>query len=170
MKKLNRKGFTLVELLAVIIILAIVVGISIPAITNVINDAKNNSLGVAADAAEKYIGDQYSLMAVDASMTDAAFKKLVTTYGAQTITLNAASTTIEEAELKKQQNLIKSMGFQLEDVSQVQIKIKADDTVCVTVKKIPKTSQYYTTEYWNGTSPRKDADGKVIAKNTSKSC
>ena len=166
MKKLNNKGFTLVELLAVIIILAIVVGISIPAITNVLSDSKNNALGVATDAAEKYIGDQYSLMSIDASMADAAFKKIVTGYGTQTITLYTTSTTLSDTELKNQQNFIKAMGFQLEDVSQVQIKIKSDDSVCVTVKKIPKTSKYYTTEYWSGTSPKADSG----TKNTSKSC
>ena len=73
MKRLNNKGFTLVELLAVIIILAIVVGISIPSITNIINDSKNNSLGVAVDAAADYLTDQYSYMNIDYNTATTAF-------------------------------------------------------------------------------------------------
>ena len=61
MKKLNNKGFTLVELLAVIIILAIVVGITIPSITSVINNSKNSSLGIATESAYDYLKDQYDI-------------------------------------------------------------------------------------------------------------
>lgn len=158
MKRLNKKGFTLVELLAVIIILAIVVTVSIPAITNVINDSKNSSLGVAANAAEKYIGDQYSLMAVDASMVDEAFKGIITTYEAKSYVLKA-----DNGDHAK---LIKAMGFNTTDVTQVTVQIKNDDTVCVTVDSIPTSSKFYTTEFWDATG----ANVKTGANNKSKSC
>lgn len=158
MKRLNKKGFTLVELLAVIIILAIVVTVSIPAITNVINDSKNSSLGVAANAAEKYIGDQYSLMAVDASMVDSAFKGKITTYAAASYDLDV-SNDVDAA-------LIKAMGFNTTDVKTVTVKINDDDTVCVTVNSIPTSSKFYTTKFWDTTG----ANVKTGANNKSKSC
>ena len=43
MKKLNRKGFTLIEVLAVIVIIAIVGGIAIPNIMSTINSGKTAS-------------------------------------------------------------------------------------------------------------------------------
>ena len=41
--KLNRKGFTLVEVLAVIVIIALLGGIAIPNILSTINNSKNVS-------------------------------------------------------------------------------------------------------------------------------
>ena len=61
MKKLNRKGFTLVELLAVIIILAIVVGISIPAIMTTTKSAKAKAMDTAVEAIQTYMQEQYEL-------------------------------------------------------------------------------------------------------------
>ncbi len=60
-KKKGKKGFTLVELLAVIVILAIVVGISIPTILGVINGTKKKALQTAADAAARWFDKQYEL-------------------------------------------------------------------------------------------------------------
>ena len=40
---MNKKGFTLVELLAVIVILAIILAIAIPSITSLINNSKKSS-------------------------------------------------------------------------------------------------------------------------------
>lgn len=55
--KMNKKGFTLVELLAVIVILAIIALIATPIILNVIDDARVNSAKNSAygyiDAVEK---------------------------------------------------------------------------------------------------------------------
>ena len=144
MKKLNRKGFTLVELLAVIIILAIVVGISIPAITNIINDSKNNALGTAVNAAEKFISDQYAFMQVDNTNVNSAFSNA---YSAGTITVD--------------ENLIKAMGLQTKDVTTVTVTLDTNTgKACVTVSSIPTSSQYFTTKYWtaSGTTATPTAD------------
>lgn len=61
MKKLNRKGFTLVELLAVIIILAIVVGITIPAVLTTTQKAKEKAFQTAADTAADWFDRQYQV-------------------------------------------------------------------------------------------------------------
>lgn len=57
--KANEDGFTLVELLAVIVILGIIVAISIPAIGSVISRADNNATEaekeLVADAARLYV-------------------------------------------------------------------------------------------------------------------
>ena len=46
MKKLNKKGFTLVELLAVIVVIALVLGLVTYSVINVYNSAKTNSYAV----------------------------------------------------------------------------------------------------------------------------
>jgi len=44
----NKKGFTLVELLAVIVVLAIIMIIAVPAVMNAMNDARKNSFKIYA--------------------------------------------------------------------------------------------------------------------------
>lgn len=51
MKKLNNKGFTLVELLAVVVILAIVMGIAASSVLNSINNSRKSTLYSAAQNA-----------------------------------------------------------------------------------------------------------------------
>lgn len=164
MKKLNNKGFTLVELLAVIIILAIVVGISIPAITNVINDSKNNAMGVAVDAAEKYLTDQFGYMNVDYNTASKAFTDVV----------SGPVTTAQKLEWSdsNQAALLKAMGFKKENVTSAEFTISADGVACVKILTIPTNSEYYSTTYFSANAgvATPKTTGADIAKASSKSC
>lgn len=59
MNKLNRKGFTLVELLAVIVILAIVVGITLVTVLPTLSNAKVKAFETAEDTIETFIREEY---------------------------------------------------------------------------------------------------------------
>lgn len=59
MKRLNRKGFTLVELLAVIVILAIVVGITLVTVLPSLKKARQESFDLTANTVAEYLEKQY---------------------------------------------------------------------------------------------------------------
>ena len=60
MKKLDRKGFTLVELLAVIVILAIIIALVFPQITNVIDNSKISTIHSNAKSVVSWWGTTIS--------------------------------------------------------------------------------------------------------------
>ena len=155
--KMNKKGFTLVELLAVIVILAIVVGISIPSVTGMINNSKNDAMGTALDAAEKFFSEQYSLMNIDYANANADFK---TTFSA--VTLPATGWTTAKPITG---NLLVATGIKSADVTTLTVKFNSSGAACVEATKIPPTSKYYTTKYW-----KSDGSALTGAKNKSKSC
>ena len=43
MKKINKNGFTLIEILAVIVIMGILIGVTVPSVTNYILDARKDT-------------------------------------------------------------------------------------------------------------------------------
>ena len=59
--KLNRKGFTLVELLAVIVILAIVVGIALTTVLPTLKKSRQEAFNLTANTAADYLEKQYQL-------------------------------------------------------------------------------------------------------------
>ncbi|MBQ3020666.1 MAG: prepilin-type N-terminal cleavage/methylation domain-containing protein [Bacilli bacterium] len=99
MKKLNKKGFTLVELLAVIVILAILIVIVATTALPAMNNAKKNTFVLYA---QRLQGKAQELYAVDANMAvgskDYTVQELmgsgVTEYtGTLTVTYESNSTT-----------------------------------------------------------------------------
>ncbi len=73
MKRLNRKGFTLVELLAVIVILAIVVGIALYTILPTLETSRKKSFDVAVDAIRSYIQDQKEMSLLSGDLQGDAY-------------------------------------------------------------------------------------------------
>lgn len=152
MKKLNRKGFTLVELLAVIVILAIVIGIAIPGISGVIQGAKGSAMSTTVKAAADWLEDQVTMYNVDSTTVDPAFKE----------NINGGTTGGTAIELTNPNSLLKAMGLTDAKVSKAKICITNDGKVFVEVIQIPEGSEYYTTENWT-------ASGEVANANYSSS-
>ena len=61
MKKIFEKGFTLVELLAVIIILALLIAIVVPAVTRYLNSARESTFAVNANYAIKAVKEYVTI-------------------------------------------------------------------------------------------------------------
>lgn len=70
MKKTNKKGFTLVELLAVIVILGVLLMIAVPAIQNVIKSSRKNAFESAAKLAIENTEAMASTYNIDGASTN----------------------------------------------------------------------------------------------------
>ena len=70
MKKLNKKGFTLVELLAVIVVLAIIMVIAGGAILNTINDTRRKSFKSTLDVVVNDMKTRITLSKVDSDTSE----------------------------------------------------------------------------------------------------
>ena len=73
MKKINRKGFTLVELLVVIVILAVIMSIAIPSVTSSIERSKqkqkDSKIEMVLSAAELYVDRHKNLYSDNTTYT-----------------------------------------------------------------------------------------------------
>ena len=82
MKKLNRKGFTLVELLAVIVILAIVVGITLVTVLPTLKKSRQEAFNLTAQTAADFVEKQYQLSLVGTAVSGGTL--VITDFGSKT--------------------------------------------------------------------------------------
>ena len=137
MKRLNKKGFTLVELLAVIIILAIVVGITIPAVLNTINSSRKSGGRDAAEIVANWIDDQYVVSSVDPGSLDAAWKD------AAVCTENGSKCLTGVDVANSNTAFYNAAGLKTGDVDKVSIKINSTTgKSCVTLY-VKSDGNYY---------------------------
>lgn len=77
MKKLNRKGFTLVELLAVIVILAIVVGITMVTILPTLESSRKKAFDTAVGSITEYIQKQKEMSLLSSDLRNDGYNEEV---------------------------------------------------------------------------------------------
>lgn len=104
MKKLNKKGFTLVEVIVVLVILAILIAIAVPSVMKYIDDAKDAQImaqakGVAQDAelttieffSKREVNDVRTLFtAIQEKLRKDGYENVVTIPGGEVTTITGS--------------------------------------------------------------------------------
>ncbi len=135
MRKLNKKGFTLVELLAVIIILAVVVGITIPAVLTTVDDARKKAGADAAAIMADWVDKQYGLVSIGFGGEDSAFTGICGNTGTSCVGDTGYSFTGNATNKTKEEAFIVSAGLKVADIDVSSLKVKINSATgrsCVT--------------------------------------
>lgn len=120
MKKLNKKGFTLVELLAVIVILAVVMVITIPTVLGSMGEANKSAFESAVKAVQKYIDDQTEICKAGLGNTIAPYEaSIFKTVGNDKCVIDSekSTTIIEKAGYKDQMTISSFDGNKIKTAS-----------------------------------------------------
>jgi type IV pilus assembly protein PilA len=128
----NRKGFTLVEMLIVVAIIAILVAVSIPIANNALNKARQatddaNARAAKAQATIAYLTGDYDATPWTESKDNAG------TYEAYYDT-SSGTVVSSDAKPSKGQNQIKETGDKGKDVLKMTIKVDENGDGAVTVE------------------------------------
>lgn len=107
MKKLNKKGFTLVELLAVIVILAVIMVITIPTVLGSMTTAREKAFESAVATIEEYLQKQYDYSQVGSDISGVT--PVITSFSATETELGSAG--------------IEAAGYSTSDISAVKYKL-----------------------------------------------
>ena len=134
MKRLNKKGFTLVELLAVIVILAIVVGITLVTVLPTLKNARQEAFELTAQTAADYFEKQYQLYLIGEEVPE-DIKDLITT----SLANPGIMQYIEPVQLEY-------TGLKLENYIAAKWKInEATGRACV---NLYASTKYSASQYW----------------------
>ena len=157
MKKLNRNGFTLVELLAVIIILAIVVGITIPAVLTTINNTRVKAGVTAAESVADWVDRQYQTAVTGLSTDSGGNVATLDAYFSEQCGSDGSGCEGDDGLDITDEGFIAAAGVKTSNVSAINVKINANTgRSCVTLTLVEDG------EYYNANAS--DVDGYTVTK------
>ena len=141
MKKLNNKGFTLVELLAVIVILAIVVGITMVTILPTLENSRKKSFDVAVGAIKTYIQEQREMSLLSTDLQGSAYNSAVATCNKKSKTSPCVATSLKLNNL----NLLQVTGYNT-NITELKWIVSDNGTVTITCATANGSGDYRQSE------------------------